>query len=343
MMACRAAFLQTSVQPFGVGSLVLSHVKKTAAQGSLLRLQTPGMASGGAVMNGLAADATGGLGSTKGDAVQAVAADGIATAQPSMVALSDYKVFRLADTNKEGDWVRDLELDGAHAFQPQGQTNSNPPKILVLYGSLRQRSYSQLLAYEFARILDLLGCDVRVFDPRGLPMKDDVSDTHPKVQEIRELSIWSEGHVWVCPEQHGTTTAVFKNQIDWIPLSLGSVRPTQGRTLCVAQVNGGSQSFNVVNTLRILGRWMRMFVIPNQSSVPKAWTEFDEQGRMKASNLRDRVVDVAEEFHKLTLLMREYSGFMVDRYSERKEKLEKGRLLSQAEKEASTNSVKEVV
>ena len=125
----------------------------------------------------------------------------------------------------------------------------------------------------------------------------------------------------------------FKNQIDWIPLPLGSVRPTQGRTLAVAQVNEGSQSFNTVNTLRLLGRWMRMFTIPNQSSVPKAFTEFDTNGRMKPSDLRDRVVDVAEELFKFTLLLRNESAFLVDRYSERKEKQLNGRLLSQAEKE----------
>jgi arsenic resistance protein ArsH len=253
---------------------------------------------------------------------------------PTASGLSDYTVFRIEDEDGASDWVKDLELDGAKAFRPPGQLITTPPKVLVLYGSLRERSYSRLLAYEFARILELLGCDVRVFDPRGLPMKDEVSDTHPKVLEIRELSVWSEGHVWVCPEQHGTITAVFKNQIDWIPLNLGSVRPTQGRTVCIAQVNGGSQSFNVVNILRVLGRWMRMIVIPNQSSVPKAWTEFDSEGRMKESGLRDRVVDVAEEFYKVTLLTREHAAFLVDRYSERKEKREKGRLLSQAEKEA---------
>eukprot|EP00243_Klebsormidium_subtile_P001891 TRINITY_DN13577_c1_g3_i5.p1 TRINITY_DN13577_c1_g3~~TRINITY_DN13577_c1_g3_i5.p1 ORF type:complete len:371 (+),score=41.00 TRINITY_DN13577_c1_g3_i5:57-1115(+) len=245
-----------------------------------------------------------------------------------------YKAFRLSEQDGALDWVKDLELESAKGFQQPGQLIKTPPKILVLYGSLRERSYSRLLAYEFARILELLGCDVRVFDPRGLPMKDETSDAHPKVQEIRDLSVWSEGHVWVSPEQHGTITAVFKNQIDWIPLNLGSVRPTQGRTVCIAQVNGGSQSFNVVNILRVLGRWMRMIVVPNQSSVPKAWTEFDERGRMKASGLRDRVVDVAEEFYKFTLLTREHAQFLVDRYSERKEKREKGRLLSQAEKEA---------
>lgn len=166
-------------------------------------------------------------------------------------------------------------------------------------------------------------------------MKDDTSTDHPKVQELRDLSIWSEGMFWSSPEQHGTITAVFKNQIDWIPLSLGSVRPTQGRTLAIGQVNGGSQSFNVVNILRVLGRWMRMITIPNQSSVPKAWTEFDEKGRMKPSSYRDRVVDVAEELFKFTVLLRPHAEMLVDRYSEREEKKkEGGKLLSQAEKEA---------
>ncbi|EIE24473.1 NADPH-dependent FMN reductase [Coccomyxa subellipsoidea C-169] len=214
------------------------------------------------------------------------------------------------------------------------EAKADPLRVLVLHGSMRKRSYSRLLALEFARILEFIGADVRFFDPEGLPIKDDVSEGHEKVKELRGLSEWSEAHVWVCPEQHGTITAVFKNQIDWIPLSLGSVRPSQGRTLAIAQVNGGSQSFNTVNTLRVLGRWMRMITIPNQSSVPKAWTEFHDDGRMKARSYRDRVVDVAEELYKFSMLLRGRSDFLVDRYSERKEKLEKGRLLSQAEKEA---------
>ncbi len=131
-------------------------------------------------------------------------------------------------------------------------------------------------------------------------------------------SQWSEGQVWVSPERHGTVTGVFKNQIDWLPLEDGSVRPTQGKTLAVMQVSGGSQSFNVVNTLRVLGRWMRMVTIPNQSSVAKAWQEFDDNGRMKPSAYYDRVVDVMEELMKFTLLVRGRSDYLVDRYSERK-------------------------
>ncbi|KAF9117135.1 hypothetical protein BGX27_003597 [Mortierella sp. AM989] len=238
-----------------------------------------------------------------------------------------YKPYRLLK-NPANDWVANLNLS---ALQEHGKGHT-PINVLVLYGSLRERSFSRLLAYEFARILDHLGADVRVFDPAGLPVKDGTSENHPKVQELRELSQWSDAHVWVSPEQHGQITGVFKNQIDWIPLSLGSVRPTQGRTLAVAQVSGGSQSFNAVNTLRILGRWMRMFTIPNQSSVPKAWTEFNEDDRMKPSDLRQRVVDVAEELFKFTVLLRPQVEFLTDRHSEREEKLENGRLLSQAEK-----------
>ncbi|KAF8934952.1 hypothetical protein BGZ47_010124 [Haplosporangium gracile] len=241
-----------------------------------------------------------------------------------MIRLKPYRALKDA-TN---DWVTKLNFS---ALQEYGKKH-HPIQVLVLYGSLRKRSFSRLLAFEFARILDHLGADVRVFNPEGLPMKDDVSENHPKVQELRELSQWSHAHVWVSPEQHGQVTAVFKNQIDWIPLSLGSVRPTQGRTLAVAQVSGGSQSFNAVNTLRILGRWMRMFTIPNQSSVPKAWTEFDENDRMKPSDLRQRVVDVAEELFKMTIVLRPEMEFLTDRYSEREEKEQKGRLLSQAEK-----------
>jgi arsenic resistance protein ArsH len=202
---------------------------------------------------------------------------------------------------------------------PELKIRTDPPGILILYGSLRERSYSRLLAEEAGRILEKLGCEVRFFDPRGLPVKAPGLEDHPKVRELRELSIWSEGQVWSSPEMHGTITGVFKNQIDWIPLSVGAVRPTQGRTLAVMQVNGGSQSFNVVNTLRVLGRWMRMLTIPNQSSVPKAYREFEEDGLMKDSSYRDRVVDVMEELYKFTLLTRDLREFLVDRYSERRE------------------------
>lgn len=195
---------------------------------------------------------------------------------------------------------------------------AHPPRILLLYGSLRPQSYSRKLALEAERILRRLGAETRVFDPHGLPLLDSVDRDHPKVQELRALSQWSEGQVWVSPERHGSVTGVFKNQIDWLPLEDGGVRPTQGRTLAVMQVCGGSQSFNVVNQLRILGRWMRMVTIPNQSSVAKAWQEFDEDGRMRASPFHDRVVDVMEELVKFTLLVRGRSNYLVDRYSERK-------------------------
>jgi arsenic resistance protein ArsH len=196
---------------------------------------------------------------------------------------------------------------------------TDPPKILMLYGSLRERSYSRLLAEEAGRILVELGCEVQCFDPRELPIKGPGLDDHPEVLRLRELSLWSDGQVWSCPEQHGSITGVFKNQIDWIPLAIGAVRPTQGRTLAVMQVCGGSQSFNVVNTLRLLGRWMRMLTIPNQSSVAKAYDEFSDDGRMKDSPYRDRVVDVCEELYKFTLLTRDLREFLVDRYSERRE------------------------
>jgi arsenic resistance protein ArsH len=197
--------------------------------------------------------------------------------------------------------------------------STHEPRILFLYGSLRERSYSRLLAEEAARIIADFGAEVRFFDPRGLPMVDSVPPDHPKVVELRSLSEWSEGQVWSSPERHGAVTGVLKNQIDWIPLNIGAVRPTQGRTLAVMQVSGGSQSFNAVNTLRLLGRWMRMFTIPNQSSVPKAYEQFDEAGRMKDSAFRDRVVDVMEELYKFTLLLRDHVSYLSDRHSERRE------------------------
>ncbi|WP_052756494.1 arsenical resistance protein ArsH [Lysobacter capsici] len=204
------------------------------------------------------------------------------------------------------------------------------PRILILYGSLRPQSFSRKLALEAERLLQHFGADTRVFDPHDLPMLDSVAATHPKVQELRALSLWSEGQVWISPERHGGVTAVFKNQIDWLPLEEGSVRPTQGRTLAVMQVCGGSQSFNVVNALRLLGRWMRMITIPNQSSVAKAWQEFDEHGRMKPSAYYDRVVDVMEELVKFTLLTRAHSDYLTSRYSERKGDLASQRLAAAA-------------
>ena len=200
----------------------------------------------------------------------------------------------------------------------------HPPRILILYGSLRPQSFSRKLAYEAERILQHLGAETHVFDPAELPVLDSVPNDHPKVQELRALSLCSEGHVWISPERHGTMTGVFKNQIDWLPLEEGGIRPTQGRTLAVMQVSGGSQSFNVVNALRVLGRWMRMVTIPNQSSVAKAYQEFDEAGRMKPSAYYQRVVDVCEELVKFTLLTRDISDYLTDRYSERKEAAGKG-------------------
>ncbi|MCD2174804.1 arsenical resistance protein ArsH [Rhizobium sp. C4] len=219
---------------------------------------------------------------------------------------------------------RFLENPDLAALRPP--FSDHPPRILILYGSLRQVSYSRLLAEEAGRLLTRFGAEVRFFNPTGLPLPDDAPVSHPKVKELRELSEWSEGQVWVSPERHGQITGIMKAQIDWIPLSIGAIRPTQGKTLAVMQVSGGSQSFNAVNTLRLLGRWMRMITIPNQSSVAKAYQEFDENGRMKPSSYYDRVVDVCEELMKFTLLTRDCSAYLTDRYSERKEdaaKLEK--------------------
>ncbi|WP_291164208.1 arsenical resistance protein ArsH [Ensifer sp. SSB1] len=212
---------------------------------------------------------------------------------------------------------RHLHHPDIDALRPAFSTHK--PRILILYGSLREVSYSRLLAHEARRLLERLGCEVRMFDPRGLPLPDEAPVSHPKVQELRDLSQWSEGQVWVSPERHGAMTGIMKAQIDWIPLSLGSIRPTQGKTLAIMEVSGGSQSFNALNQMRVLGRWMRMITIPNQSSVAKAYQEFDADGRMKPSSYYDRVVDVCEELMKFTLLTRDASVHLTDRYSERKE------------------------
>jgi arsenical resistance protein ArsH len=196
------------------------------------------------------------------------------------------------------------------------------PRVLLLYGSLRERSYSRFATLEAARLLDAMGAETRIFDPAGLPLPDGAPVEHPKVQELRELSAWSEGQVWCSPERHGSMTGIMKAQIDWIPLSIGAVRPTQGKTLAVMQVSGGSQSFNAINQLRVLGRWMRMITIPNQSSVAKAYEQFEDNGRMKPSAYYDRIVDVMEELVKFTLLTRGISSYLTDRYSERKEETE---------------------
>ena len=198
----------------------------------------------------------------------------------------------------------------------------HPPRILLLYGSLRQRSFSRLASEEAQRLLQAIGAETRMFNPSGLPLPDDADETHPKVQELRELVQWCEGMVWCSPERHGAMTAIMKAQIDWIPLSIGAVRPTQGKTLALMQVCGGSQSFNAVNQMRILGRWMRLITIPNQSSVAKAFMEFDDNDRMKPSPYYNRIVDVMEELMKFTLLTRGCSDYLTDRYSERVESAE---------------------
>ncbi|MGL4441242.1 MAG: arsenical resistance protein ArsH [Bosea sp. (in: a-proteobacteria)] len=213
-----------------------------------------------------------------------------------------------------------LPIDASSLFTPNRATH--PPRILLLYGSVRQRSFSRLASEEAARILQRLGAETRMFNPSGMPLPDDAETSHPKVQELRDLVTWSEGMVWCSPERHGAMTGIMKAQIDWIPLSLGAVRPTQGKTLAVMQVSGGSQSFNAVNQLRILGRWMRLITIPNQSSVPRAFMEFDDQDRMKPSALYDRIVDVMEELVKFTVLTRDCADYLVDRYSERRESAE---------------------
>ncbi len=219
-----------------------------------------------------------------------------------------------------------LDFDKVHPVDPTHyvteKDDGHPPKILLLYGSLRTRSFSRLVTEECGYILRYLGADTQTFNPENLPLPDSVANDHPKVRELRELARWAEGMVWVSPERHGAMTGIFKSQIDWIPLSDGAVRPTQGKTLAVMQVNGGSQSFNAVNQLRVLGRWMRMVTIPNQSSVPKAFSEFDENDRMKPSPYYNRIVDVMEELVKFTYMTRGRSVELLDRYSEKMESAE---------------------
>ena len=219
--------------------------------------------------------------------------------------------------------IDESQLDIPSFEKCQSEAAAHAPRILLLYGSLRKRSFSRLVVEECARLLSRMGAEVEIFNPEGLPQTDTEDENHPKVQELRSLMMWSEGQVWCSPERHGSMTSIFKSQIDWVPLSVGSVRPTQGKTLAVMQVCGGSQSFNVVNQLRVLGRWMRMVTIPNQSSVAKAFMEFDENDRMKPSPYYNRIVDVMEELMKFTLLLRSNKDYFVDRYSERVESAEK--------------------
>lgn len=230
---------------------------------------------------------------------------------------------RLRSLN-DPDHLPALKPEYAHRTPALGLGDFNPPpRILLLYGSLRERSYSRLVVEEAARLLQFFGCETRIFDPSDLPLPDQVEDDdHPAVAELRAHSIWSEGQVWCSPERHGQITGIMKTQIDHLPLAYKGMRPTQGRTLAVMQVSAGSQSFNSVNTLRVLGRWMRMFTIPNQSSVAKAFTEFDDDGRMKPSSYYDRIVDVVEELVRFTVLMRPHAEQLVDRYSERKDRNE---------------------
>ena len=221
----------------------------------------------------------------------------------------------------EPNFLPALDPSFAHRRPASGIGDDQPPpRILLLYGSLRERSYSRLAVEEAARLLRFFGAETRIFDPSDLPLPDQIEgDDHPAVTELREHSMWSEGQVWCSPERHGQISGIMKTQIDHLPLNMGGMRPTQGRTLAVMQVSGGSQSFNAVNTLRLLGRWMRMFTIPNKSSVAKAFQEFDETGRMKPSSYYDRIADVMEELVRFTVLMRPHADQLVDRYSERKQ------------------------
>ena len=224
-----------------------------------------------------------------------------------------------------------LSMKNFNVIPENMSVSEHKPRVLMLYGSLREKSFSRLAAEEAGRVLESMGAEVRFFVPKGLPLFDNGESVgHPKVQELRELIQWSEAQVWSSPEIHGNMSGVMKTQIDWVPLSLGAVRPTQGKTLAVMQVTGGSQSFNAINNMRVLGRWMRMITIPNQSSIAKAYQEFNESGSMKDSAFRDRIVDVMEELIRFTYITRDQKEFLVDRYSERKTELNKKRPKSKA-------------
>jgi arsenic resistance protein ArsH len=241
-----------------------------------------------------------------------------------MLMKDDNMNFERLRALADPDHLPALKLEYAHLRPALGLGAMDPkPRVLLLYGSLRERSYSRLVIEESARLLQYFGCETRIFDPFDLPLPDQVTgDDHPAVAELRAHSLWSEAHVWCSPERHGQITGIMKTQIDHLPLAYKGLRPTQGRVLAVMQVSAGSQSFNSVNTLRILGRWMRMFTIPNQSSVAKAYDEFDEAGRMKPSAYYDRIVDVIEELVRFTILLRPHAEQLVDRYSERKDRME---------------------
>ena len=230
--------------------------------------------------------------------------------------------IKIVDSGVLPENVQSESFSAPEFAQFSTTSSAHKPRILLLYGSLRERSFSRLVVEESARILQAMGAETRIFNPQGLPLPDGDDASNPKVAELRELMMWSEGQVWCSPERHGSMTGILKSQIDWVPLSVGAVRPTQGKTLAVMQVSGGSQSFNAVNQMRVLGRWMRMLTIPNQSSVAKAFMEFDDDNRMKPSSYYNRIVDVLEELMKFTLLTRDNKDYLVDRYSERVESAE---------------------
>ncbi|KAK0822771.1 hypothetical protein LTR73_009051 [Friedmanniomyces endolithicus] len=222
------------------------------------------------------------------DAARELRTLAVSQAAGESVIRAEYRPFLLCDEIVRNDWVSRLEIGTVSKLAKADlfRTGNERLRVLALIDSLRARTFSSLLAYECARILSRLGCDVRLYDPTGLPLKDDVS-----------------------PEQHGNLTAVFKNQIDWIPLAAGS--PTHPRPLD-AYVHD-----------------------PHQSSKPKAYTQFTDPSdpadadaylkaeggsRLLPSGNRDRVVDCMEEFVKYTILMRQHFDLFNDRYSERAER-----------------------
>jgi arsenic resistance protein ArsH len=196
--------------------------------------------------------------------------------------------------------------------------NQYAPRILLLSGSLDERSCSWQVIDEVSRLLTRFGAEARVFNPRNLPPVSSTNVDHPKVQELRALSFWSEGQVWCGPAMQGAMTSVFKNQIDWLPLEHNIECPTQSRTVAVMQVTSGLQRFGATTILQLFGRWIYWLTKPGQSNMPTTCNQFDSGCLVLRGSLYDRLVSITEELVRFTLLLRDHTRYVLDQYSERK-------------------------